>query len=54
MRACVHAHAPPAPSSALTVLSAVIQSLIAPQRVWTVIHRVVSVDGGDALREQRM
>lgn len=50
----VHVHAPPASSSALTVLSAVIQSLIAPQRVWTMIQRVVSVDGGDARGEQRM
>lgn len=31
-------------SSALTVPSAVIQSLIAPRRVWTVIHWVVSAD----------
>lgn len=34
-----------APSSALAVLSAVIQSPIAPRRVWTVIPWVVSADG---------
>lgn len=42
---CVYASTLPAPSSALTVLSAVIQSLFAPRRVWTVIHWVVRADG---------
>lgn len=32
---------------------AVIQSLIAPQRVWTMIHQALSGGGGDARRERR-